>query len=99
MTARPDGPRLKWHDLVTPGTPLPTPWDKEKYEARSREIQAERARLRAAGAPEAEMDRLFASQKAWETALLSSMTYSGALAPSKAPRTSPRACTAPRRTA
>lgn len=77
VTALPDAARLKWRDLVTPGTPLPTPWDKETYEARSREVQGERARLRAAGAPEADMDRLFASQKAWETALLSSMAYSG----------------------
>lgn len=77
VTALHDPARLKWRDLVTPGTPVPTPWDKEQYEARSREVQAERARLRAAGAAEPEMDRLFAAQKSWETAFLSSMTHSG----------------------
>ena len=33
MTALLDPPPLKWNDLVPPGTPLPTPWSKEEYEA------------------------------------------------------------------
>ncbi len=77
VTALHDPAMLKWKDLVTPGTPLPTPWEKEAYEKRSAEIQAERRRLRAAGAPESAMDALFASQKAWETKFLSSMAHSG----------------------
>jgi hypothetical protein len=77
VTAFHDPAALKWKDLVTPGTPLPTPWDKEAYEKRSAEIQAERRRLRAAGAPESAMDALFATQQAWETMFLSSMTHSG----------------------
>jgi len=77
VTALHDPAALKWKDLVTPGTPLPTPWEKEAYEKRSAEIQAERRRLRATGAPESAMDALFATQKAWETAFLSSMTHSG----------------------
>jgi len=32
---------------------------------------------RAEGAPETEMDKLFAAQKAWETRFLSSMAHSG----------------------
>lgn len=77
VTALHNPAALKWRDLVEPGTPLPTPWDKEAYEKKSSEIQAERRRLRAAGAPESEMDRLFAEQKAWETMFLKSMPYSG----------------------
>lgn len=77
VTALHDPAALKWKDLVAPGTPLPTPWNKEAYEKRSAEIQAERRRLRAAGAPESAMDALFATQQAWETAFLSSMTHSG----------------------
>jgi hypothetical protein len=77
VTALHDPASLKWKDLVTPGTPLPTPWDKEAYEKRSAEIQAERRRLRAAGAPESAMDALFATQKAWETTFLASMAHSG----------------------
>ena len=77
VTALHDPAALKWKDLVTPGTPLPTPWDKEAYEKRSAEIQAERRRLRAASAPESAMDALFTAQQAWETRFLSSMTHSG----------------------
>ena len=77
VTALHDPAALKWKDLVAPGTPIPTPWDKAAYEKRSAEIQAERRRLRATGAPESAMDALFASQQAWETAFLSSMTHSG----------------------
>ncbi len=77
VTAFHDPAALKWKDLVTPGTPLPTPWDKEAYEKRSAEIQAERRRLRATAAPESAMDALFATQQAWETRFLSSMTHSG----------------------
>jgi hypothetical protein len=77
VTALHDPAQLKWKDLVDAGTPLPTPWKKDAYEARSHEIQAERRRLRATGAPETDMDTLFATQKAWETTFLSSMTHSG----------------------
>ena len=77
VTALHDPERLKWADLVEPGTPIPTPWDKEALEVGSREAQATRRRLRAEGAPEAEMDRLFAEQQAQETTLLTSMLYSG----------------------
>jgi hypothetical protein len=77
VTALHDPAALKWKDLVAPGTPLPTPWDKDSYEKRTAEIQAERRRLRAAGAPESAMDALFATQQAWETKFLSSMAQSG----------------------
>ena len=77
VTALHDPATLKWRDLVTPGTPLPTPWDKAAYEKRSAEIQTERRRLRATAAPESAMDALFATQQAWETKFLSSMTHSG----------------------
>ena len=77
VTALHDPAALKWRDLVEPGTPLPTPWDKAAYEKHSAEIQAERRRLRATGAPESAMDALFSRQQAWETQFLSSMAHSG----------------------
>jgi hypothetical protein len=77
VTALHDPASLKWKDLVEPGTPLPTPWDKAAYEKRSAEIQAERRRLRAASAPESAMDALFARQLEFEAKFLSTMTYSG----------------------
>ena len=42
VTALHDPPALKWKDLVTPGTPLPTPWDKEAFEKHTRAIQERR---------------------------------------------------------
>ena len=77
VTALHDPSALKWKELVTPGTPLPTPWLKDEYEKHSAVVQAERRRLRATGAPESEMDKLFASQLEWETTFLSSMPNSG----------------------
>ena len=63
VTALLDPAALKWKDLVTPGTPLPTPWPKEAYEKRSRAYQEVRAKLRADNRPEAEMEALFARNK------------------------------------
>jgi hypothetical protein len=45
ITALKDPSRLKWRDLVEPGTPIPTPWDKTEYETKSRETQARRRAL------------------------------------------------------
>jgi hypothetical protein len=50
VTALEDPAQLKWRDLVTSGTPLPTPWDKEGFETHAREIQKRRARHRGTGA-------------------------------------------------
>jgi hypothetical protein len=77
VTALHNPAQLKWRQLVVPGTPLPTPWDKDVYEKHSMEVQTERRRLRATAAPESEMDTLFQAQEAWETKFLSSMTFSG----------------------
>lgn len=76
VTALHDPARLKWRDLVTTGTPLPTPWRKEEFEKHSREVQAERRKLIAAGADESVIDDLFRAQQKWETEFLSSEQYS-----------------------
>jgi len=77
VTALNDPATLKWKDLVTSGTPLPTPWSKEEYEKHTASIQQRRRDIRARNAPESEMDALFREQQAWDTKFLSSMTYSG----------------------
>jgi len=79
VTALHDPAKLKWRDLVTPGTPLPTPWNKEAFEKHSREIQARRREIRKRNAPEEEMDALFREQQAFEEKLLASMKHSGAV--------------------
>lgn len=72
-----NGERPKWIELVTPGTPLPTPWDKAEFEKHQRAYQAERARLRAMNAPEEEMDALFRATQEFETKFLASQKYAG----------------------
>jgi hypothetical protein len=49
----------KWKDLIAPGTPLPTPWAKEAFEALEKDIQARRRKIRADKRPEDEMEALF----------------------------------------
>ncbi len=67
---------LKWKDLVAPGTPVPTPWKKQQFETRDRELQALRKKIRAENRPESEMDALFNQTKREMTALLDSDTNS-----------------------
>jgi len=77
VTALLDPLKLKWKDLVAPGTSLPTPWPKEQYEENSREAQQRRREIRAQHRPESEMDALFKEQLARDTALLNSPALAG----------------------
>ena len=77
VTALHDAETMKWRDLVERGTPLPTPWDKDAFEAESTAAQATRRGLRVEGWAENEIDRLFAEQVEQETALLGSMEHAG----------------------
>ncbi|MEO8521582.1 MAG: M64 family metallopeptidase [Acidobacteriota bacterium] len=77
ITALADPAHVKWADLVTPGTPLPTPWEKAAFEQHTAGIQQRRRAIRARNAPEPEMDALFREQRDWDHALLGSMAYSG----------------------
>ena len=70
-----NGAHPKW--ATDKDVPLPTPWDKEAFETHSREIQKERARIRAANEPESVMDKLFTDERAWETQFLGSQKYAG----------------------
>ena len=62
VTALLDVSNLKWRHLVSPFanvTGVPTPWNKDAFEAYSREIQKRRAQLRKDKRPEQEMEALF----------------------------------------
>ena len=61
ITATPASP--KWKDLVEAGTPLPTPWQKQDYETRSRAAQAKRAEIRKQNRPESDMEALFQEER------------------------------------
>jgi IgA peptidase M64/peptidase M64-like protein len=73
VTALHDPARLKWRDLVTAPTPLPTPWDKETFEKHTAEIQQRRREIRTRNAPEEEMDALFREQRDWDEKFFASM--------------------------
>ena len=76
-TALLDPAALKWKDLVSAGTPVPTPWSKNEFEAYSRDVQSRRRAIRAANRPEAEMDALFTEEREHDTTLLNSGEYAG----------------------
>jgi hypothetical protein len=77
VTALFDPANLKWKDLVAPGTPVPTPWDKEEFDRFERDIQRQRKELRAAGRPEAEMNELFRKEREKEDAMFGAQKFAG----------------------
>lgn len=76
-TALLDPTYLKWKDLVSPGTPIPTPWNKEEYEAHSREYAKRRAQIRAENRPESEMEALFRENREWEIRFFAAEKFAG----------------------
>jgi hypothetical protein len=79
MNATADPAAAKWKDLATAGTPLPTPWAKEAFEAAQKEIQARRRRIRAEKRPEEEMEALFREEQARVDALLAEGPHAAAV--------------------
>ncbi|HVT45751.1 MAG TPA: IgA Peptidase M64 [Thermoanaerobaculia bacterium] len=77
VTALHDPANIKWKHLVTSGTPLPTPWDKETFDKHSYAYQQKRREMLAAGATEEQMDQLFREVQAWDTQFLASQTHAG----------------------
>lgn len=76
-TALLDPNKLKWRDLVTPGTPIPTSWNKEEFETYSREIQKRRTQLRKDRRPESEMEALFHEEANHERSMFANEKYLG----------------------
>ena len=77
VTALLDPGNLKWKDLVSPNTPLPTPWGKEAFESYSREIQKRRRQIRSENRPEQEMEALFREELEHESRMFASEKYAG----------------------
>ena len=75
VTALRDPAHVKWQQHVKAGTPLPTPWPKEAYEAYSRDYQKRRAALRAANRPESEMNALFQDDLVQTKALFAKVAH------------------------
>jgi len=80
VTALLDVSTLKWRHLVSPFanvTPIPTPWNKEAFEAYSREIQKRRAQLRKDKRPEEEMEALFKEELEHEKKMFAAEKHFG----------------------
>lgn len=76
-TAMLDKNNLKWKDLVAADTPLPTPWNKEEFEAYSRDYGKRRAQLRKDNRPESEMEALFREDRRRVDAMMAKEKYAG----------------------
>ena len=77
VTALRDPAKLKWKEFVAADTPIPTPWQKEAYEAHAAAIRTERRKIRAENRPEDEMDALFLRQRDEETKMLGAERFAG----------------------
>lgn len=65
----------KWADLIPPGTPLPTPWPKQEFEALEKGVQKRRAEIRAKQQDETVMEGLFAEEAKKLDALIDASPY------------------------
>jgi hypothetical protein len=74
-TALLDPDQLKWKALVAADTPLPTPWDKQAFEAYERDVQAKRRQLRKENRPENQIDALFNCEKKHEEEMFAAEKY------------------------
>ena len=72
-----DPSSLKWKDLVSPDTPIPTPWNKDEFEKYSREIQKRRGEIRKQKLPESVMEALFREELRHEQAMFAKEKYAG----------------------
>lgn len=77
VTALLDKKGLKWKDLVSPDTPIPTPWNKEAFEAYSREYSKRRTQIRKENRPEAEMEALFREDRRKVESMFAQEKYAG----------------------
>lgn len=77
VTALLDPSNLKWKDLVSAGTPIPTPWGKEAFETYSNEIQKRRRQIRAERKPEEVMEALFREELEHEERMFAREKYVG----------------------
>lgn len=79
VTANTDRNSLKWQDLVDGKTPIPTHWDKTKYDIHSNKYQKRRKEIRAQNLPESVMNELFAANSQFQKELFSKNPHKDAV--------------------
>jgi hypothetical protein len=67
---------LKWRDLVADGVPVPTPWDKDAYDAHQADYNRKRSQLKSQGAAKAAVDSMAKANDRWTLDFLKTRTYS-----------------------
>jgi hypothetical protein len=77
VTALLDPQTVKWKNLVTLGTPIPTPWNQEDYDKIVLAYEKKRRELREKGAPEEQMEALFQEIREKTTPMLRAEKYFG----------------------
>lgn len=79
VTALRNPAALKWRDLVVPGTPVPTPWDRAGYDALVMANAQRVAALRKAGAPAPDLDAEGKRHQAALERFLAGLPHAGAV--------------------
>ena len=79
ITALKDPSNIKWKAEVTPGTPLPTPWNKKAFDDYDYKVQHRRDSLRNANVPEEVVEALFTEQMNTENSYFAEEKYRDAV--------------------
>jgi hypothetical protein len=77
VTIQTEREKIKWADMIDPSMPIPTPWDKEKFDEHSMGIQKIRREMRKNKVPEYQMTQLFRRQQQFEDSLFKTMEHFG----------------------
>jgi len=75
ITAHPKREELKWAHLVKEDMPLPTPWEKKRFEALGKEVRERRHQLRSQHADESQLNALFKYQADSEYEIFKTSPY------------------------
>jgi hypothetical protein len=77
ITALLDPHRLKWHDLVEPETPIPTPWHQHAYDEAVASVRRQRRQLAREGYTDEQMEALFRQEKEAALRVLAAEPHAG----------------------
>ena len=77
VTALLDPNNIKWEKFVDKGVPIPTPWDKEKYDKKSGEYREGFQALMKAKAPESEVEKFKDKRQKWVDDFFAKHKYRG----------------------
>lgn len=77
ITALVDPNRVKWQDLIEPGTPVPTPWGKTEYDSHQEEYGRLYGQMMQEGVSRTKLDSLSKANAQWSYDFLHGQPYWG----------------------